>query len=345
MADKKYLDLNGLGYTIRKMDNKKADIESPALTGTPTAPTAASGTATPQIATTEFVNNELKDKQDKLIAGNNITIDEETNTISSSDGGSSIEVNPAINSGTKIADITVDDNKKTIYIPSTYLDKTYTGENILAGKLTVGSCSTNTSNAYLHQRNVSNAGATSIVTGTPYNGASFAVSGDGSASFQHKTYTNSSAGGARNAAVLRFYGTQDKKGGALQFAINTGTSATPTEAMYKNVAMVDDIPVYKAGDNITIDDNNVISATGGGGGGDVPDEVVLWTLPKEGIVATKNTAIYQHEKYDILNTTNKTVFGAINELVARHVCCTQEEYDEMTDDQKANTFFYIIEEE
>lgn len=37
MADKKkFLDLNGLGYAIRKMDNKKADLESPAFTGTPT---------------------------------------------------------------------------------------------------------------------------------------------------------------------------------------------------------------------------------------------------------------------------------------------------------------------
>lgn len=37
MADtKKYLDLNGLGYAIRKMDAKKANVESPAFTGTPT---------------------------------------------------------------------------------------------------------------------------------------------------------------------------------------------------------------------------------------------------------------------------------------------------------------------
>jgi len=34
-------------------------LASPALTGTPTAPTAANGTATTQIATTEFVNNTL----------------------------------------------------------------------------------------------------------------------------------------------------------------------------------------------------------------------------------------------------------------------------------------------
>lgn len=59
MADKKYLDLNGLGYVIRKMDDKKADIESPVLIGTPTAPTATEGTKTSQIASTEFVCNEI----------------------------------------------------------------------------------------------------------------------------------------------------------------------------------------------------------------------------------------------------------------------------------------------
>lgn len=36
-----------------------AAIASPAFTGTPTAPTASSGTNTTQIATTEFVNNEV----------------------------------------------------------------------------------------------------------------------------------------------------------------------------------------------------------------------------------------------------------------------------------------------
>jgi hypothetical protein len=37
-------------------DALKANIASPALTGTPTAPTAPTGTATTQIATTEFVS-------------------------------------------------------------------------------------------------------------------------------------------------------------------------------------------------------------------------------------------------------------------------------------------------
>ena len=37
----------------------KADLESPAFTGIPTAPTAGSGTNTTQIATTQFVNSEV----------------------------------------------------------------------------------------------------------------------------------------------------------------------------------------------------------------------------------------------------------------------------------------------
>lgn len=41
---------------------QKAPLASPALTGTPTAPTAASGTNSTQIATTEFVNTAITDK-------------------------------------------------------------------------------------------------------------------------------------------------------------------------------------------------------------------------------------------------------------------------------------------
>ena len=42
--------------------NAKAPLASPGLTGTPTAPTAATGTNTTQIATTEFVNAEIEAK-------------------------------------------------------------------------------------------------------------------------------------------------------------------------------------------------------------------------------------------------------------------------------------------
>ena len=45
--------------SIQTAVNSKADINSPALTGAPTAPTAASGTDTTQIATTAFVNTAI----------------------------------------------------------------------------------------------------------------------------------------------------------------------------------------------------------------------------------------------------------------------------------------------
>ena len=44
--------------TIQSLTTK-APADSPALTGTPTAPTAAQGTNTTQLATTEFVNSEI----------------------------------------------------------------------------------------------------------------------------------------------------------------------------------------------------------------------------------------------------------------------------------------------
>lgn len=42
---------------VHPTDTSRAPLASPALTGTPTAPTAATGTSTTQIATTEFVAN------------------------------------------------------------------------------------------------------------------------------------------------------------------------------------------------------------------------------------------------------------------------------------------------
>lgn len=42
---------------IEELDTEKAPLASPALTGTPTAPTADPGTSTTQIATTAFVQN------------------------------------------------------------------------------------------------------------------------------------------------------------------------------------------------------------------------------------------------------------------------------------------------
>lgn len=59
--NKRYLDLNGLSYTIRKLDNKKANVESPNFLGTPTAPTANKGTKDNTIASTKFVQNAVDD--------------------------------------------------------------------------------------------------------------------------------------------------------------------------------------------------------------------------------------------------------------------------------------------
>jgi len=48
-------EINDEFDAIQTAVNSKANIGSPALTGTPTAPTAAAGTDTTQIATTAFV--------------------------------------------------------------------------------------------------------------------------------------------------------------------------------------------------------------------------------------------------------------------------------------------------
>jgi len=52
--------LDGVTSAIQTQIGTKANLASPALTGTPTAPTAAVGTNTTQIATTEFVTTQTK---------------------------------------------------------------------------------------------------------------------------------------------------------------------------------------------------------------------------------------------------------------------------------------------
>lgn len=55
----KVLDNNGLMRLKEILFSLFAKLESPAFTGVPTAPTAALGTASTQIATTEFVDNSV----------------------------------------------------------------------------------------------------------------------------------------------------------------------------------------------------------------------------------------------------------------------------------------------
>lgn len=160
----------------------------------------------------------------------------------SPDASGNVEVQDGVQSNWNQTDTTKLDYIKNKPNLSNYLDKTYTGENKIAGKLTVGSCSTNVNNAYLHQRNV---GTTGTVTNTAYNGGAFAVNSDGSVGFFHKTYTDASGNGARNSAILRFFGKRDQEGGGLQFGVNANGNVA--ESDYKTVAMVEDIPT-KASD-------------------------------------------------------------------------------------------------
>jgi hypothetical protein len=51
--------VDGVTSNVQTQLNAKADLASPALTGTPTAPTASVGTNTTQVATTAFVNAEI----------------------------------------------------------------------------------------------------------------------------------------------------------------------------------------------------------------------------------------------------------------------------------------------
>jgi hypothetical protein len=51
--------VDGVTSNIQTQLNAKASLDSPALTGTPTAPTATTGTNTTQLATTAFVNAEI----------------------------------------------------------------------------------------------------------------------------------------------------------------------------------------------------------------------------------------------------------------------------------------------
>ena len=52
-------DADSLDHRVAQLESLKAPLASPALTGTPTAPTAAAGTNTTQLATTEYVQAEL----------------------------------------------------------------------------------------------------------------------------------------------------------------------------------------------------------------------------------------------------------------------------------------------
>lgn len=65
----KTLTIGGVTYNLKDVDaDSFAPKASPALTGIPTAPTAAIGTDTTQIANTAFVQDTIEDKTDLVIS-------------------------------------------------------------------------------------------------------------------------------------------------------------------------------------------------------------------------------------------------------------------------------------
>lgn len=62
--------LDGVTSNVQTQLDSKADLASPALTGVPTAPTAAGGTSTTQIATTAFVATNFAGLASPALTGN-----------------------------------------------------------------------------------------------------------------------------------------------------------------------------------------------------------------------------------------------------------------------------------
>lgn len=67
-------DMGAVGADIKAKLDAAAPKASPALTGTPTAPTAAAGTKTTQLATTAFVYAALTARYKEIITTNGGTV-------------------------------------------------------------------------------------------------------------------------------------------------------------------------------------------------------------------------------------------------------------------------------
>lgn len=139
MADLSKITLpSGTTYNIKDSTarsdlNNKAPINSPALTGVPTAPTASDGTNDGQIATTEFVNSAIA----RAIAG-----------------GSSFQ--GVINSNTEIEDL--DTYTKSMYwvvgTPGTYVGQTCENGDFIFCIQDMGSSGYQTSDFSVVQANI-----------------------------------------------------------------------------------------------------------------------------------------------------------------------------------------------
>ena len=100
MAELSYLD--GVTSAIQTQLNAKAALASPALSGIPTAPTAAVGTSTTQIASTAFVNAEIaNDAVLKVISTDNAIVRFNGTTGDVQNSSVTIDDNGNIGSGTQ----------------------------------------------------------------------------------------------------------------------------------------------------------------------------------------------------------------------------------------------------
>ena len=100
MAEIGYLD--GVTSAIQTQLNAKAALASPTLTGTPTAPTAAVGTNTTQVATTAFVNAEIaNDAVPRVTSTDNAIVRFNGITGDVQDSGITIDDSGNIGSGTQ----------------------------------------------------------------------------------------------------------------------------------------------------------------------------------------------------------------------------------------------------
>jgi hypothetical protein len=74
--------VDGVTSNIQTQLNAKANLDSPALTGTPTAPTATAGTNTTQLATTAFVQTALGGAASYTLLGTLTTTSGSSQTLS-----------------------------------------------------------------------------------------------------------------------------------------------------------------------------------------------------------------------------------------------------------------------
>lgn len=125
MADiSKVTLLNGTTYdlkdeTARETLEEKADLISPGLIGTPTAPTAAAGTSTTQIATTAFVTTAI---QSAMAGITQMSYSVVTTLPATGDAGTIYLVETSSGSGIYTQYLWDDDNNQFVSIGTTEID-------------------------------------------------------------------------------------------------------------------------------------------------------------------------------------------------------------------------------